>query len=129
MEDDELFEKWDDAMLEEAVALADNAPKLTSNSYASSSFSDDHRFVPPKPYFHSLPSTSYHPPRPLPSANFSSVYSAACYSPPRELSQRNTAVIVGPPPNPPSDKDLEIERLKVVFTNLQMEVNARLFRF
>ncbi|XP_017427951.1 protein SENSITIVE TO UV 2 [Vigna angularis] len=112
MENDELFENWDDAMLEEAVALADNAPKLTSNSYSSFSFSDDQRFVPPKPYFHSLPSTSYHPPPPLPPATFSSVYSAPCYSPPRELSQRNTAVIVGPPPNPPSDKDLEIERLK-----------------
>jgi len=117
---DELFDEWNHAMIEELFVLTASAPKPTSNPYSSSS-PEDHRFLPPNPYSNAVPSTSYHPPQPLPSA--------ASFSPPRELSQRITAVIVDSPPNPPSDKDLEIERLKVVFTNLQMEVNAPIFHF
>ncbi|ESW30207.1 hypothetical protein PHAVU_002G133700 [Phaseolus vulgaris] len=100
---DELFDEWNHAMIEELFVLTASAPKPTSNPYSSSS-PEDHRFLPPNPYSNAVPSTSYHPPQPLPSA--------ASFSPPRELSQRITAVIVDSPPNPPSDKDLEIERLK-----------------
>jgi len=118
---DELFDEWNHEMMEELFVLTASAPKPTSNPYSSSSAELDHRFLPQKPYSHALPSTSYHPPQPLPSA--------ASFSPPRELSQRIIPIIVDSPPNLPSDNDLEIERLKVVFTSLQMEVNARLFHF
>ncbi|KAK7367026.1 hypothetical protein VNO80_09032 [Phaseolus coccineus] len=100
---DELFDEWNHAMIEELFVLTASAPKPTSNPYSSSS-PEDHRFLPPKPYSNAVPSTSYHPPQPL--------TSAASFSPPRELSQRTTAVIGDSPPNPSSDKDLEIERLK-----------------
>lgn len=91
--DDILLDDWEDALLEQLIQTEEQFV-LTSSSSA------------PKP----LPP----PPPPPPSAVVS-------FSPPRELSQRPTTSITvdspspSPTPNPISDnKDLEIDRLKVI---------------
>ncbi|CAJ1931024.1 unnamed protein product [Sphenostylis stenocarpa] len=99
---DALFDEWDHAMLEELFVLTASAPKPTPIPNPSSSSS-----IP-----HALPCTSYHLPQPLPSAAIPFLPTASSFSPPRELSQRTTTVPVDFHPNPPSDKDLEIEHLK-----------------
>ncbi|TKY70088.1 hypothetical protein E2542_SST06374 [Spatholobus suberectus] len=100
--EDILLDEWEDALLHQLIQVEE---ELVLSSIATK---------PPSNPSSALPSTSYHPPQPLPSAAVSYIH-AASFSPPRELSQRPICCdspSPSPRPNHRSDKDLEIERLK-----------------
>ncbi|XP_027362860.1 uncharacterized protein LOC113870469 [Abrus precatorius] len=89
--EDIFYDEWDDAMLDEVFKVEETTLSSITKPPSNSSFSS---FFPQQ----SHPPTSVSVP----------FFHASSFSPPRELSQRSTAET----PYSPSNKDLEIERLK-----------------